>query len=103
MRAVDHLKSHVPRPLKARVAFYGLRLALLSAALSDRLHRPQGALPVPPARLRYRVHGAVDRRSFLDLGWQTARDVTAAVESAGRSLASLHAILDFGCGCGRTL
>lgn len=61
------------------------------------------ALPLPPEQLRFRVHGATDAESFLRVGEQCSNDLQSALESIGRTLDSFEAILDFGCGCGRTL
>src|SRR5215510_2331007 len=63
---------------------------------------PDG-LPLPPATLRVRVAGTADIESFLhggQLGAETVRELLAA---GGRPLDQCHAILDFGCGCGRVL
>jgi len=62
-----------------------------------------GPFAVPPAELRYRVHGDLDVQSFLETGRQCLDDLRAALASVGRDLGSFHEILDFGCGCGRTL
>ena len=59
--------------------------------------------PLPPARLRFRVHGDLDATSFIRTGRTVAADIAALLQSAGHSLSSFHDILDFGCGCGRVL
>lgn len=58
---------------------------------------------VPPASLRYRVHGSVDVGSFLGNGKRCAQDVRSALEEVGEDFGSFGSVLDFGCGCGRTL
>jgi SAM-dependent methyltransferase len=58
---------------------------------------------LPPAELRYRVGGSPDAEEFVTIGKTCANDVQAAVQKVGRELASFNRILDFGCGCGRTL
>jgi SAM-dependent methyltransferase len=58
---------------------------------------------LPPASLRYRVHGSPDAQSFLKVGKKSSGDIEAALEKVGRSLNSFRDVLDFGCGCGRTL
>jgi SAM-dependent methyltransferase len=60
-------------------------------------------LPVPPAALRYRVHGDLSLESFLDSGRQCAQDLEDALAHVGRDIGSFERVLDFGCGCGRTL
>jgi SAM-dependent methyltransferase len=59
--------------------------------------------PVPPARLRHRAHGSFDREDYLATGRRCFADVAASLRAAGRDLASFRRVLDFGCGCGRTL
>lgn len=49
------------------------------------------------------MHGAADSASFLAVGEQCSHDLQAALALVGRSLDSFAAILDFGCGCGRTI
>jgi cyclopropane fatty-acyl-phospholipid synthase-like methyltransferase len=49
------------------------------------------------------VHGDVYPRSFLDTGEQCRNDLKDALSRVGRDLSSFDDILDFGCGCGRTL
>jgi SAM-dependent methyltransferase len=70
----------------------------------DRRHRD--AIPfaeVPPAWLRYRVGGSAELAHFLAVGERTARDIHAALVAAGVEPDRFSNILDFGCGCGRTL
>jgi ubiquinone/menaquinone biosynthesis C-methylase UbiE len=72
----------------------------------DARHARQGdfaALPLPPARLRFRVHGDLDALSFLETGRQCSQDLTDAIARIGKDLSSFRQVLDFGCGCGRTL
>lgn len=58
---------------------------------------------LPPMDLRKRVNGFRDIHSFLAIGRVCADDVIRAVTSAGRDPASFRSVLDFGCGCGRTI
>jgi SAM-dependent methyltransferase len=60
-------------------------------------------IAVPPPRLRYRVHGTLDRERFLKAGEMLANDVRLLVEQVGRPLDTFRHVLDFGCGCGRVL
>lgn len=78
------------------------RLAM--ATLGDWSHGLRStSIPLPPARLRYRVHGALDRKSFLRLGRVISANLHDLLASVGRRLDSFETILDFGCGCGRVL
>src|SRR5687767_14532452 len=61
------------------------------------------SLPIPPAALRYRVHGDFDLDSFLATGRQCSQDIRDALARVDRDLSSFERVLDFGCGCGRTL
>lgn len=61
----------------------------------------QGA--VPPFHLRMRVHGSPGLKEFLEVGYRCADDLQRALRGIGRGLEDFQDILDFGCGCGRTL
>lgn len=58
---------------------------------------------LPPAWLRTRVQGTPDIPGFVRVGRQCARDLAKAVTYAGRNIGDFRQILDFGCGCGRTM
>lgn len=58
---------------------------------------------LPPAELRYRVSSYADAETFLQVGQTCANDIKLALQRVGRELSSFKTILDFGCGCGRTL
>lgn len=61
------------------------------------------ATGLPPAELRYRVGGSPDAEEFVRIGRNCANDIESALKKVGRDLRSFKHILDFGCGCGRTL
>jgi SAM-dependent methyltransferase len=63
--------------------------------------RGSDGLPLPSPLLRVQVTGSASPEEFLAQSERAAGTVRDAVLSTGRSLESLHAILDFGCGCGR--
>jgi SAM-dependent methyltransferase len=58
---------------------------------------------VPPASLRFRVHGDVNVHSFLETGRQCRQDIKDALARVSKDIGSFRNILDFGCGCGRTI
>src|SRR5215213_3356942 len=61
------------------------------------------AASLPPAELRYRVSSSPDAENFVAIGKACANDIQSALQKAGHDLGSFTRILDFGCGCGRTL
>ena len=72
---------------------------------------PDG-LPFPPAHLIRVTSGCARQahnnpprmyRSYFDTGLQAAEWIPALVGRAGRDMAAMDAILDFGCGCGRVI
>jgi SAM-dependent methyltransferase len=69
----------------------------------DAKDRANGADGLPSAELRYRVSGAPDAKSFVTIGQKCAADINSSLLKIGRELRSFTRILDFGCGCGRTL
>lgn len=58
---------------------------------------------VPPPSLRYRVHTDPRRSTFLEFGRRHVDILFDAAARSGLDLATCERILDFGCGCGRTL
>lgn len=70
----------------------------------DAKDRANGAAAnLPPAELRYRVSSSPDAQNFINIGKKCATDIQSAVRKTGHDLAEFERILDFGCGCGRTL
>jgi len=101
------LRPYVPARLyPALYRLYAGYMELFGRATGwrDRRYAEQIGVPyLPPAQLRYRVSGSTDVRSFLQVGMRNCEDVVAAVTRAGRRMDSFENILDFGCGCARTL
>jgi SAM-dependent methyltransferase len=60
-----------------------------------------GALPVPPARLRVLVGGTPEADWFLRSGRAHADYLRMLVARVGRPLDGMESVLDLGCGCGR--
>ena len=104
-------RERVPGPLRrvARSVYYPLYRTFVWMwctwmGLGERLLGDDAEThPLPPPRLRFRVAGSPSRDLFLKVGKRSCEEIEASLEQAGRPLASLRSILDFGCGCGRTL
>lgn len=62
-----------------------------------------GLTQIQPARLRYRVHGTPKLGSFIEVGRATSGTIESALEKHGHPIGLMKNVLDFGCGCGRTL
>ncbi len=58
---------------------------------------------IPPAMLRYRVDESADPSLFFRVGRETADRLAASLRQFGFDLEGPFSVLDFGCGCGRTL
>jgi SAM-dependent methyltransferase len=69
----------------------------------DAKDRANGTDTLPPAELRYRVSSTPDAQDFVKVGKRCAADIQKALLRVGREPGSFTRILDFGCGCGRTL
>ena len=111
MSAISHIKAATPaRTRDALKSLYYpcyrgfVRSWCRLLDLRERPHHgPGGRDRFPPAYLRYRVSGTPSLEVFLRVGKRSYQDLTASLEVAGRSLSSLGSVLDFGCGCGRTI
>lgn len=60
-------------------------------------------LPIPPPKLRFRVHGQMSESSFLTQGARVSRDISSILSRHGHALKPDDRYLDFGCGCARVL
>jgi SAM-dependent methyltransferase len=89
------------RRRRERQAFQALQRQIAEAEAYDLATPHDEPWPFPPARLRYRVHGDVERHSFARWGRQLSADLQRLVSDAGSADAAR--VLDFGCGCGRVL
>ena len=97
----------MPKELAPLLVFFRrtyMRMLTLWTGLWDRRNiRKSGFDRLPPASLRYRVHGSPDLKSFLNVGKRCKEDIEVSLSRSGENLSSFQNILDFGCGCGRTL
>jgi len=105
-RLLQRLKPYVPAQMLPAAIFVYRRIFLRALAgvhdARDR-RRPVSGIPLPPASLRARVHTLPDAKSFFEVGRRWVSGLEAGLERADRSLESFTSVLDFGCGCGRTL
>ena len=93
------------RPL-AREAFYALfRMYIRFRCLyADwRAGAPTTKVKLPPAMLRFRVSECLDPETFLRIGRGCAQVISEKVKEVGIDIDSVQRVLDFGCGCGRTI
>jgi SAM-dependent methyltransferase len=62
-----------------------------------------GSPPLPPEQLRFNVSNSRDVGEFLKVGKRCADELESGVSAVGGDLFSCGRVLDWGCGCGRTL
>lgn len=58
---------------------------------------------IAPIWLRYRVQGTPDLRTYLEAGRLSRQSMETVLHGVSKRLTDFPRILDFGCGCGRTL
>jgi 2-polyprenyl-3-methyl-5-hydroxy-6-metoxy-1,4-benzoquinol methylase len=66
-------------------------------------NKASGFERLPPPNLRYRVNGTPKIGTFLNQGKKRADGIESCLRVLGKSLDSFEKVLDFGCGCGRTI
>jgi SAM-dependent methyltransferase len=69
--------------------------------MADHLGPADGT--VPPAMLRFRVSESVSKSEFLRIGEGCADIIQRTLAQSGIPLLPSMRVLDFGCGCGRTM
>lgn len=109
IRELSHAARDLLRIVR-RAGRQGLRAPSIALeecrqAVRDWAEGAPDGLPIPPAKLRYLVSGEPSDSSanFLDVGRLCARRIVEALKKADMEIESFEAILDFGCGCGRTI
>lgn len=107
MKSLFNSKRLVPPALvpAAKIIYHGLFRFHLRIRIwrADRLSMPVLDIPVPPAALRFRVSESLSVREFLDIGENCATLIRQYVKELGIDLDGANRMLDFGCGCGRTI
>ena len=103
-RPMQRLVPPALKPIARAVYHKVFRLTLrMRFWYADRLSARPSEIPVPPAILRYRVSEALSVSDFLRIGQGCASLIRRCVQDMGIDITSTHRVLDFGCGCGRTI
>lgn len=87
-----------------RVAFRGYeKMEAMSHRRSENefTQAQTDGLPIPPPDLIVLVAGTPDVKWFLDFGKSAFQIIADTLEKNNVRVEGLHAVLDFGCGCGR--
>jgi cyclopropane fatty-acyl-phospholipid synthase-like methyltransferase len=104
-------KSLLPKPLLslARAIYYRVyrlfvRCWCWYVGLWDEQEIRKEPFPhLPPPLLRFRTGETPSLEVFLAVGKKCSENIVRSLEQASKPLSSAQTILDFGCGCGRTL
>jgi 2-polyprenyl-3-methyl-5-hydroxy-6-metoxy-1,4-benzoquinol methylase len=103
----ESLQRVIPPALKplAKAIYHRLFRLKLGVQIWREDHRamPSAEVPIPPAVLRYRVSESLSVDEFLHIGKGCAELIQRHVQESGVDLRVAQRVLDFGCGCGRTL
>lgn len=77
----------------------------MASTTLDGLAQVPASLPeMPPEAVRRRTQGSnPDPQVFLNIGRRCRDDMRAALRAVGLDWSHFRSVLDFGCGCGRTL
>lgn len=103
-KSIKKIESLLPTFMRPLPYFVYLQLTFLATTISELIRKEHiGDIPLPSPRLRFRVHGSPDARSFLDTGSICALYIKDALKLINRDLYSFEDVLDFGCGCARVL
>lgn len=116
-RALRTAAQALPRPMRGALRsvyhrMFRAHLRLKAAAVGWRETFPlrecepfleRSPYTLPPPMLRYRVAEDMSAGTFLQVGADSADNLIKLFEIARCPLSSCKQVLDFGCGCGRTL
>ena len=107
MSLSSSLKRAIPQPLipPIRGAYHALYRSYLRVAFwfADRFAARRHGVSLPPAALRFRVTEQISAANFLYVGEGCARHIQLQLCDLGVDIAAARRVLDFGCGCGRTI
>jgi len=101
------LKRAIPQPLApfAQAVYHALYRSYLPVAFwfADRLAASRSDVPIPPANLRFRVTEQISAANFLRIGEGCSLHIAQEMDQLGVDISGARRVLDFGCGCGRTI
>jgi SAM-dependent methyltransferase len=101
VRFGDRLRTYVPAWLRPALrALLGILDPIVVAAWRFRSHDDR---PVPPRHLRASVGSGNGVESYFLDGAKNKAGLSAALDTIDRRFETFENVLDFGCGCGRTL
>ncbi len=104
----NKLKHLVPKPLYPPARFLYRRVVIKacfkSIEAADFLFgRRYEGQKLPPATLRYQVQMSPSGMIFAKIGRRISSSIIEGFQQASKAPSSISNVLDFGCGCGRTL
>ncbi len=86
------------------LSFILLRLKFIYHDFVQQLKgREDSQVPVPPAKLRHRVHGSIDIKGYLAVGKESWKNISDILKKNGLIVTQFKSVLDFGCGPGRVV
>jgi ubiquinone/menaquinone biosynthesis C-methylase UbiE len=97
------LKKIIPEKQHHIAIYFKLKVVFLKNDLLHFFDRRSYNPVIPPAVLRYRVHGDVDLNRFVNVGRQCSNDLISQLSLIGKTPNDFARILDWGCGCCRVL
>ena len=96
----NKIKPFIPKfVIKSGIHF----LIWYSDRKDKKLYKENDMNEFPPANLRFRVHGNPFIESYMGIGEEQKKDLESCLSNISKNISSFQNILDFGCGCGRTL
>jgi SAM-dependent methyltransferase len=107
MRMTPFLRRLIPPMMHppAKSIYYALfRLRLrVVCQIADFFQQRKVTPPLPPAFLRYKVSESLAVDEFNQIGQRCAAEILHGVCKSGFDFSKARRVLDFGCGCGRTV
>jgi len=105
IRIMKKLKPYLPLSVIKTLNFIYFRFYIKAECIVLDFFEKKNCIKsgYPNASLRYRVNGTPELNVFLSEGERCSVDLEIALARIGKRMDSFQNILDFGCGCGRTI